>query len=198
MVSGRRFLMAGMATLLLAGACTSIGPSGPTIPAINIPSIPPLNLPSGGLGGLPGLPGLPSGGLGGLFPSGLGIAIPTGSVPCALISAAEVTQIWGAPMTDTSDNATNCGFVSSSLFSVSVQATTDTDLSGAQFLFGNTVQQINVGGYPGIQGAFLGQAAVYLQKPSGQLQVLGILTGTDAATYTKLEQVAATAIQRMP
>ena len=57
MVQSDDYSIAAMATLLLAGACTSIAPAGPTIPAINLPSIPPLNLPSGG--GLPGIPGIP-------------------------------------------------------------------------------------------------------------------------------------------
>jgi hypothetical protein len=202
MISFKRFLVAGFATLVVAGACTNV--NIPTIPPINIPSIPPIHLPSIPPINIPGqsippinLPSIPPITL----PSGIVIPpidVPTGSVPCALISSAEVGQIWGSAATDTSDNATNCTFISTNFTSVSVQATTDTDLSGAGFLFGNTAQQITVGGFPAVSGVIFGQPAIYVQKPSGQLQVLGILTGTDAATVTKLQQIATVAVGRMP
>jgi len=200
MVAFRRILVAALATVLFAGACTSI--NIPTIPPINLPSIPPINVPGFTIPPI-NIPGLPTGGIGGIpgLPSGLDIppvAIPTGTVPCTLVTAAEVGQIWGAPVTDTSDSGTTCTFISSNFATVSVEATSDTDLSGTSFLVGNTGQQVTVGGFPAIQGSFIGQALLYVQKPSGQLQVLGILTGTDPATFTKLQQIATIAVGRMP
>jgi|tagenome__1003787_1003787.scaffolds.fasta_scaffold20390621_2 hypothetical protein len=190
---------------MLASACTTIS-SPPTIPPINIPTLPPINLPSGIT--IPTFPpiNLPSGinfpSIPPIsLPSGIiipPIAIPSGQVPCSLVTSAEVQQIMGLALTDTSDSATNCSFVSTNLVSITVESTTDTDLSGTQFLMGDSLQQINVAGLPAIQGAVLGQPAVYVQKPSGQLQVLGIFTGTDPATYTKLQQIATIAVGRMP
>jgi hypothetical protein len=209
MVSVRRLLMAGMATLLLAGACTSIAPAGPTIPPINIPTIPPLNLPSippinlpsglPGLPGLPGIPGLPSGlpGLPGFSIPPIDIAIPTGSVPCGLVTSAEVAQILGSTVTDTGDSATNCTFFTPSFATISVEQTSDTDLTGVGFLMGNSATQINVGGNPGLAGTALGFPAVYVQTPHGQLQLLGFLGGDSTDMVNKLQQIAAIAIGRM-
>ena len=199
MVSLRRAFVAGAATLLLASACTSIS-NTPTIPPVNIPTIPPINLPSippinlpGTSGGGIGLPGFTLPPI--IIP---GLSIPPGSTPCTLISAAEVAQVMGGGVTDTSDTATNCTFVAANFSTVSVEATDDTDLSGVTFLMGSSAQQSTIAGFPALTGAVLGQPAVYVQKPSGQLQVLGILTGSDAATVTKLQQIAAIAVARMP
>jgi hypothetical protein len=73
-----------------------------------------------------------------------------------------------------------------------------TDLSGARVILGNTAKDITVGGLPGISGTFIGQAALYVQKGANQLQLLGILTGTDDATMAKLIQVATLAVSRWP
>ena len=62
----------------------------------------------------------------------------------------------------------------------------------------NTVPRKPVAGFPAESGTFIGQALLYVQKPSGQLQELGILTGTDPATFTKLQQIATIAVGRMP
>jgi len=197
MSSFTKALAAGVATLILAGACTSITgatPPPPTIPPLNLPSIPAINLPGTSGGGiLPGftmppinIPGLP------------GVSIPPGNAQCALISATEVGQVFGGTVNDQSDSTTNCSFLLPNFSAVSVEATNDTDLSGAQFLFGSSAQQSTVGGFPAISGVVFGQPAVYVQKPNGQLQVLGILTGTDPATLAKLQQIATVAVARMP
>jgi hypothetical protein len=187
----RRLLVASAATLMLATGCASISPAVtappiniPTIPPINIPTIPPINLPSGGIA-------LPSG----LFP---GISIPPGSVPCSIVTAAEVSQILGAGVTDTSDDASNCTFITGNFATVSVDVDSSTDLSGVKFLMGNTAQDINVGGFPGVAGTALGVPAVYVQKPSGQLGLLGFLGGDTADMVNKLQQIAAIAVTRMP
>ena len=184
----RRVLVAGMATLLLAGACASVSP-GPTIPAINIPSIPPLNfsippiaIPSGGFNfSIPPLN----------LPSGFDIPIPSGSTACALVTGAEVSQVMGGAFTDMSDDPKNCTFISSQLSSISVQQTDDTDFTGIRILKGNTAQDINVGGFPGVAGTAIGVPAVYVQKSSGQIQILGFAGGNGADTLTKLQQIAA-------
>jgi len=196
MIAFRRLVLAGLATLLVAGACTSI--NVPTIPPINIPSIPPINIASIPPINLPSIPviGLPGSSNGIQIP---GVSIPPGEVPCTLVTAAEIGQIWGTTsVSDQSDNATDCTFLLTLTSGVSVQSTSDTDLSGTSILFGNTAQQSTIGGFPAVSGVVFGQPAVYVQKPSGQLQVLGVLTGSDPATITKLQQVATIAVARMP
>ena len=206
MVALRRIVLAGVATLLIASACTNVA-AGPTIPPINIPTIPPINLPSippiniPGLpsGGFGGIPGLPSGGIGGLFPSGFDIPIPTGSVPCSLVTAAEVGQIMGATVTDASDSATDCTFVTSGFSTISVSVDQSTDLSGVQFLMGNSAQQTTIAGNPAITGTALGFPAVYVQKGANQLTVLGFLLNNDqTTTMNALGQIATIAVGRMP
>ena len=186
MVAFRRIILAAVATLLVAGACTSVG-TVPTIPPINVPgftipaivpgfTIPPIVLPPG-------------------------VSIPpvgNSTTPCTLITAAEVGQIFGTAVTDQSDAPTDCSFMVTLTSVVTVQSTTDTDFSGLQFMLGNTAVQSTIAGYPAETGTFIGQGLVYVQKPTGQIQVLGILTGTDPATMTKLQQVAAVAVTRMP
>ena len=182
MVTFKRFALAAVAALLIAGACTSI-PTIPTIPPIGgIPgfTIPPINIPGFTIPPI----GVPGGG--------------TSATPCQLVTAAEVGQIFGAPVTDESDSATDCTLAVSLTSAVSVKATSDTDFSGLQFLLGTTAQQSTVAGFPAESGTFIGQALLYVQKPSGQLQVLGILTGSDPATFAKLQQVATIAVGRMP
>jgi hypothetical protein len=205
MVAFRRLLVAGFATLLVAGACTSINvptipplviPPGasipplivPSIPPINFPSIPPINLPSGIV--VPPI-GLPSGIV---IPP---IDIPSGSIPCGLVSGAEVGQILGAGVTDVSDSATNCSFISTSFWTISVSMDDSTDFTGARVLLGSTAQDATIGGFPALTGTALGVPAIYVQKPSGQLTVLGILN-SDPTIMSKLQQIATIAVGRMP
>jgi hypothetical protein len=175
MIAFKKLVLAGFATLLVAGACTSI--NIPTIPPINIPSVPPNILPSGLV--------IPP------------VDVPSGSVPCALVTGAEVSQILGSAVTDTSDSATNCSFISASFWTVSVSTDTTSDFTGARFLLGSTAVDANIGGYPALTGTAFGVPAVYVQKPSGQLTVLGILT-SDPTIMPKLQQIATIAVGRMP
>ena len=173
MNSFRRVLFASFATLLLAGACTSI----------NIPSIPPIpTVPPGFT--IPPLGGPPIG-----SPS---------ATPCQLVTAAEVSQIFGVQALDASDSSTNCTFQTTLTSALSVSTTSDTDFSGVQFLLGDTAQQSSISGFPAISGTFFGQELLYVQKPSGQLQLLGILMGSDPAVLTQMQQVATIAVGRMP
>ncbi len=182
MIALRRILVAGVATLLLAGACTSINlPSippinvpGATIPAINVPgfTLPAINIP--------------------------GFSLPPGAAACTLVTSAEASQILGAQVTDQSDDPTNCTFLLPNFTAVSVTANSDTDLGGSQAIMGTTAQQSTIAGFPALSGAIFGQPVVYVQKPSGQIQVLGVLLGSDAATITKLQQLAAIAVGRTP
>ena len=190
MVAFRRILVAALATVLFAGACTSINlPTIPPInvPPINLPSIPPINIPGFTIPPIviPGLSIPPIGG----EPS---------TTPCQLVTAAEVTQIMGGQVTDQSNSGTDCAFILPNFSAVSVQTTTDTDLSGVQLLMGQTAQQSTIGGLPALSGAIFGQSALYVQKGGTQLQVLGILTGTDPTTAAKLQQIATIAVGRMP
>jgi hypothetical protein len=188
MVTFKKLVLAAFATLLVAGACTSI--TIPSIPPINFPSIPPINFPS-----IPpiNIPGTSGGGIN--FP---GVSIPPAANPCTLVTAAEVSQILGVGVTDTSNSATDCGFLTPAFAALSVSYDDTTDLTGPQFLLGNSAQQINVGGFPGLAGTAIGVPAVYVQKPASQLTVLGFLGGTDPNLLTKMQQIAAIAVTRMP
>jgi hypothetical protein len=185
MNSVRRVFVAGFATLLLAGACTSI----------NIPSIPPIpTLPPGFT--IPPIPTIPPGFT--IPPLG---GPPIGSpsaTPCQLVTAAEVSTIFGAQALDESDSSTDCTFQTTLTSALSVKTTNDTDFSAVGFLLGDTAQQSSIGGFPSVSGVFIGQQLLYVQKPTGQLQLLGILMGTDPAVLTQMQQVATIAIGRMP
>jgi hypothetical protein len=189
MVAIRRIKLAAVATLLVASACTSVG-TAPSIPAIVIPTIPPINLPGFTIPpiNLPGFTIPPIG-----VPGGV-----TSTTPCQLVTAAEVGQIFGGQVVDQSTSSTDCTFQASLTSAISVQMTNDTDFTGVQFLLGNTAQQSTIGGYPALSGVFIGQPAIYVQKGANQLQVLGILTGSDPTTIAKLQQVATIAVGRMP
>ena len=114
------------------------------------------------------------------------------------MTVAEVSQIFGTQASDQSDSPTNCTFQTTLTSAITVQLASDTDLTSTNVLLGNTAKTLTVGGYPAVAGSFIGQALLYVQKPTGQLQVLGILTGTDAATMGKLQQIATIAVGRMP
>jgi len=193
--------VAGIATLLVAGACTSV--TLPSIPPINIPggTIPPINVPGGTVPpiNIPTLPpiNLPSGIT---LPSGLvipPIALPTSETPCTLVTAAEAAQILGSAVTDSSSSPTDCTFISQAFSTVSISTDNSTDFTGARFLLGSSAQDTTVGGFPALAGTAFGVPAVYVQKPTGQLTVLGFL-GSDPAIITKLQQIATVAVGRMP
>jgi hypothetical protein len=195
MGSLKRVLLTGVATVLLATACASVSPAT-TVPPVNIPSIPPINFSIPPIN-IPSIPviGLPGSSNGLQIP---GLSIPPGAVPCSLVTAAEVAQIWGSQsIADQSDAATVCTFLVTLTSGVTVEATSDTDLATSTSLFGDTAQS-TIGGFPAVTGTLFGQPAVYVQKPSGQVQVIGLLVGTDPSTVTKLQQIAAIAVQRMP
>lgn len=101
-----------------------------------------------------------------------------------------------ATLTDATDG--DCTFTFSNFSSVNISAEYNTDLQSTRFLFGTTAKDITVGGLPAIQGVFIGQPAIYVQKSANQLQVLGILTGSDDATIAKLFQIATLAVSRWP
>ncbi|HEY5520045.1 MAG TPA: hypothetical protein VIK08_05255 [Candidatus Limnocylindrales bacterium] len=182
MVSFRRALVAGVATLVFAGACTSI--SAPTIPPISIPTIPPIGLPGVG-GSFPPIV-LPSGLV---IPPGLFPSVDASTGVCLLASPAEVSSIFGSTATVTSNDSNSCTYTFSNFATIVI--TTDTgDLAGAQVLFGSTAKQIQVGNDAALTGVFIGQPGVYVQRGQNQLQIQGVLTGSDDATMAKLVQVA--------
>ncbi len=163
----------GMVALLVV-ACGGI-----TIPSIPpIPSFPSFALPSGAT--------LPPG------------VIPSTSGTCAFISPAEIGAAMGGTATLTDVGSDKCTFTFSNFSSVSITTESDTDLQTAHFLFGSSAKDITVGGLPAVTGVFMGQPAVYVQKGANQLQILGILTGSDDATIAKLVQVATLASSRWP
>ena len=181
MVAIRRALVAGVATLIFAGACTSI--SAPTTPPATNP---PIGIP--GLGGLPSIPP-------GLIPSGL--VIPPGLLPsvdansgvCLLASTAEVSSIFGSQATVTSNDSDSCTYTFSN-FSTVVITVQSGDMAGAQILLGTTLKQITVGSDQAVTGVFIGQPMVLVQRGGNQIQVLGVLTGSDDGTIAKIVQVA--------
>jgi hypothetical protein len=162
------------AAMLVVG-CASIGPSIPTFPPIIFPSIPPFTIPSG------------------LLPSG-----GTSGTPCTLVTAEEVGSIFGSAASFTDTTNGDCSFTFSNFSTVNVSIETGTDLSTSRILFGATAKDVTVGGLPGLTGVFIGQPAVHVQRGADELQVLGILTGSDDATIAKLVQVATLAVSRWP
>jgi hypothetical protein len=183
MIVIRRLALSVMGAAVLIAGCTSITiPSIPPIPTVPpgftippIPTFPPIELPSGF--------NLPS--------------ADASSGACALVTAAEMSTIMGGSFSVSANDGTSCTFTSG-LGGVIVSVTPDTDLTGARFLFGDSVTDVTVGGFPGISGRIFGQPGVYVQKPTGQLAVQGILLGEDPATLDRLVQVANTAVARMP
>lgn len=163
-----------LAAALLVVGCASIGP-GFTIPPITFPSFPPFVLPSGLL---------PSGGV-------------TGA-PCTLVTAEEVGSIMGSAVTLADTTGGDCSFTFSNISTISVSIETNSDLSTSRILFGATAKDVIVAGLPGVTGVFFGQPAVHVQHGADQLQVLGILTGSDDATIAKLVQIATVAVSRWP
>jgi len=166
-------LIGALASLALACTGGITLPSGiPTIPPFQ--SIPPIN---------------------GTLPPGV---IPSASGTCTLMTASEASTIMGstATLTDTTDG--DCTFTFSNFSSVNISVETEVDLQTAHILLGDTGTDITVAGLPAVSGVFVGQPVVYVQKGTNQLQILGILTGSDDATIAKLIQVATLAVSRMP
>ncbi|MEO6350609.1 MAG: hypothetical protein ABIP53_08155 [Candidatus Limnocylindrales bacterium] len=179
-------LSLALASLLIA-SCATVGP-GFTIPPITIPSfsIPSFAIPSFDLP--PGFTIPPI-----VVPSGL----PTLS-ECTLVTAAEVGGIWGTAPTTTENTDGDCTFTFSNFSTVIVSIESATDLSTSRFLFGETAKDTTIAGLAALTGSFIGQPAVHVQRNADQMQVMGILTGSDDATIAKLVQVAALAVSRWP
>jgi hypothetical protein len=69
-------------------------------------------------------------------------------------------------------------------------------MAGAQILLGTTLKQITVGSDQAVTGVFIGQPMVLVQRGGNQIQVLGVLTGSDDGTIAKIVQVAQLADSR--
>jgi hypothetical protein len=189
----RLSLSLALGSLLLV-SCATIGP-GVTAPPINIPSIPPINIPSISLPSIPPIV-LPSG-----FPSIPPIVLPSGlstGGECPYITAAEVTAVMGSTLLSSETSGESCQFTFQSFSGVNVSVATSSDLTVSRMVFGDTAKDTTVAGLPALTGSILGQPAVHVQRGADQLQVLGVLTGTDDATVAKLVQIATTAVGRWP
>lgn len=170
---------AKVATLGLV-AFVALACGGITIPSIPpIPSFPPIILPSGET--------LPPG------------VIPSASGTCALVSSDEISSAMGSPATLTSADGGDCTFTFSNFATVVVSVESGSDLTGARFIMGNTAQDLQVAGLPAVSGQIFGLPAVYVQRGTQQLSVLGFLAGNDVAASTaKLVQIASIAVTRIP
>jgi hypothetical protein len=179
----RRAALALAGVAVIVAGCTSITiPSIPPIPTVPpgftippIPSIPPINIPSG------------------LLPDG-----DPNAAACQYVTPAEMSAIMGAQVSVTSSDDSSCTYTLPSFAAIVVGTSGDTDMTGVRFLFGDSASDLTVGGFPAVSGIAIGQPAVYVQKPNGQLSVLGVLTGSDQATIDRLIQIANTAIARVP
>jgi hypothetical protein len=174
-----------LAQAVVIGAIASIavacgGAVGiPTIPPIpSLPSIPPIDLPSG-------LPTIPPG------------VIPSASGTCPYVTVEEVNAAFGSTATLTNSDG-DCTFTFSNFSTVVVSIEEGSDLSTSKMLLGDTAKDLNVGGFPAVSGVFIGQPLVHVQKGANQMQVLGVLTGSDDATIAKLVQIATIAVGRWP
>jgi hypothetical protein len=171
--------MRRITTLLFAGAmvvgCGGVGIPQISIPPIVLPSIPPIVLPSG------------------LIPT------PAAGSACALITAAEVGSILGSAVSEADDNSPlDCTFITGTTV-LGVTTSQGGDLASIRFLFGESVQDINVGGLPGLSGAIMGLPAVYVQRGSDQLQITSVsFSGADPNFNAKLVQIATIAVSRWP
>jgi hypothetical protein len=174
-----------LAQAVVIGAIASIaaacgGVTGiPTIPPI--PSIPPINLPSG-------LPTFP--------PIDLPSANPSVVAGTCFVTGPEVTQIWGSTATVNSSED-DCTYTFENFSTIVISIETG-DLQTSHILLGDTAKDITVAGAPAVSGVFIGQPVVYVQKGANQMQVLGVLVGSDDATMAKLVQVAELAASRWP
>jgi hypothetical protein len=175
-----------LTTGLMLAACVNVGP-GTTAPPIVVPSVPPINLPSIPPINLPSLPPFD-------IPSGL---LPGGTGKCDFITPQEVGAIFGTTPTVIDDSSGACTF-SMGIPTVVVSIESGTDLASSKLFLGNTAKDVTVGGLPAVTGVFIGQPTVHVQRGSDQLQVLGVLTGSDDATIAKLVQVANIAVTRWP
>jgi hypothetical protein len=165
----------GMAALLVVACGGGIKiPSIPPIPSFSIPPIPSNLIPSGAI---------PSAG--------------NQSAVCNLVTTAEMGTLMGGSWTITSSDEDSCTYTLG-LPNVVITVDTSSDLQTAHILFGDTAKDVNVGGFPAVTGVFIGQPGVYVQKGGTQLQILGVLTGSDDPTIAKLVNVAATAVARLP
>jgi hypothetical protein len=174
---------------LLLASCATIGP-GTTIPPINIPS---FSLPSFAIPSFQLPPGFT------LPPVTLPSGLSTGG-ECPFISAAEVTTIMGSAPISSNTNDGTCQFTFQNFSGVNVSIESGSDLTTSRFLFGDSAKDQTVAGLPALSGTVIiaGQPAVHVQRGADQLQVLGILTGTDDAAFAKLHQVAAIAVSHGP
>ena len=171
-----RRLMMLAATGVLVVACGGVAVPNFTIPPINIPSfsIPPIVIPSG-------------------------ITIPSadgGTGTCAWATTAEIGSIMGSTPTITENSGNSCTYTVPNFSAVVVSTDSGSDLATSKLLFGESAKDINVGGLPAVSGTFIGQPAVHVQRGGDQLQVLGVLTGSDDATIQKLVQIATLAVSR--
>jgi hypothetical protein len=158
--------MAGIATLLVATACTSV--TIPTFPPINIPSfsipsfsiptIPPINLPSGIT--IPSIPPLPQGSGG------------TGTVPCTLVTAAEMTTIVGSPVTDTSSDGTDCVFLTQSFAGFTVTVQSGPSIDGIKFIASNG-EDMTIGGNRAYYVNFISDQ-LYVDKGASTLLIQAV------------------------
>jgi hypothetical protein len=162
-----------VSTLLLLVGCAGATPV-PSISPITIPTFPPIVLPSG------------------LLPSA-----DANSGVCLLVTPAEIGAIMGSPATVTDNTSKSCSYTFSNFSSVVVTIDTG-DLSTAKLLFGGTAKDLTVGNLPAVSGSFFGQPGVYVQRGGAQLQIQGILTGSDDAAIAKMVQIAQLAVTRWP
>jgi hypothetical protein len=181
----RASLSLALASLLIV-SCASIGPGFTlppiVIPSFSIPTFPPIVLPSG----LPDFSFPPI-----EFPSA-----DANSGACPLITAAEVAGIMGSAASITSSDSDSCTYTFSNFSTIVVTKSSGTDIATSKFLFGDTAKDLVVNNLPAVSGVFIGQPAVHVQRGTDQLQIQGVLTGSDDATIAKLVQIAQIAASR--
>jgi hypothetical protein len=174
MVSFRRALMAGVATLLVATACTSV----------TIPSFPPVNIPSFSIPSF----SIPSFSIPSIVPGGQGAA-------CSLVTQDEAAGVYGGPVTLTSGTDNTCTITSNSdaLKSVVIRTGTGETIATAKLITSNG-QDLTVAGLPAYYGELLG-GILYVEK-NGQDLVLQAPLNTQFKD--QLVALATIAVSRWP
>ena len=184
MASIRRLLMAGIATMFVASACTTIS-APPSIPPINIPSLPPINLPSIPPINIPSIPPI-------TLPSGIvipPITLPTAEVPCALITTAEISAIVGS-VSDQSSSTTACSFVGSDLTIYTVSLESGSAIDSLKLVVPNG-EDLTVGGNRAYYANFLGDTLT-VEKGGNSLTIASPLQQGKKDTLTAIANIALT------
>jgi hypothetical protein len=135
--------------------------------------------------------GAPSGSSG---PGGPG-STPVGT--CGLVTATEMSDIFGKQMSLTDTNNNTCTYTAVGGLPSVVVRFEDTDLSKAKSLLGDDAQEVTVSGNPGVIGSLFG-VILYVRHNSRDLVIQSVLLDDSQPNRQKVIAVATKALTRLP